>query len=286
MTLQYYDLLQDKTEKRLQYLASYIAPELTIGELQNFIDDIANKPKDSKKTNKSNKLDAFKEIGDDFETHADFSKLTEQQLKNIYQVFISREINDRFAVKWRFYQYFKYIRDIIIESIKINQSDDATKIIDFIIETEDNKYIFVLCFDVLDIQKFNQGIEGCNEFVKANKIKPDRIFFVTNKTFRDIPIENAVIIDNEELIAELWLEINDESSPFNNEDMLIISNSDLKIAGFNFTSMEDLLDYVYEFSDGGQISILKKADFFSEVEREEFEEELIWKGIMIKNDIS
>jgi hypothetical protein len=286
MTLQYYDLLQDKTKKKILYLASYIAPEFTIGELQSFIDDITKKSKETKKNNKSDKLETFKEIGDDYETKADFSKLTETQLKSVYQTFISRELNDRFAVKWRFYQYFKYIRDIIIQSIKINQSEDSKKVIDLLIETEDHKIIFVLCFDVLDIQKFNNAIEGCNEFVKTNKIKPDRIFFITNKTYRDIPLEKPISFENVELNSELWLEINDEYTPFNSEDLLIVNNSDLKLAGFNFTSMEDLLDYIYEFSDGGQISIFKKRDFFSEIEKEESEEELIWKGIMIKNDIS
>lgn len=285
MSLQYYDLLQDKTKKRLLYLASYITPYLSIGELQFLIDDTIENSKKNQKVKKSITLAEFKEIGEDYETKADLSKLTEEQLKIIYRTFISRELNNKFAVKWRFYQFFKYIRDIIIENIKINQSENPDKNIDFIIETNDNKFIIILCFDTLDSQKFNDGIKRCNEFVKANKIRPDRIFFVTNKTYRDIEIEKPIKIGNKELNIELWLENTEETIPFNGEDLLFIDNTDLKLAGFNFTSMEDLLDYVYEFSDGGQISIYKKPSFFAEVNKGELKEELIWKGIMIKEEI-
>jgi len=65
-----------------------------------------------------------------------------------------------------------------------------------------------------------------------------------------------------------------------------MENTDLKLAGFNFTSLQDLLDYIYEFSEGGQISIIRQIDFFSENLKQELETELIWKGIIIKNDIS
>ncbi|MFX1337013.1 MAG: hypothetical protein ACFFDK_00235 [Promethearchaeota archaeon] len=278
MTIQYYDLLQDKSKKRLFYLAGSIAPQFTIGELKILLEDIAKKSKSSK----SNDLVT---IGNDYDTTADLSKLSEKELQNLYQIFISREINDKLAVKWRFYQFLKYIRDIILEEIKINLTSDIEDSVDLIVKLDGNSYIFILCYDVLDSQKYSKAIEVIIKTAKSSKIIPDRVIFASNKTYRDIPLGGTITIDKKELIPELWLEVNDENAPFDSEDLLIVNNTDLSLAGFNFTSMEDLLDYVYEFSEGGQISIFRQPDFFSEHSKEESEKELIWKGIMIKNDI-
>ncbi len=278
MTIQYYDLLQDKSKKRLLYLVEYIAPGFTIEELKIYVDEVAKK-------SKSNKSNEFVNIGDDYDTSADYSKLSEKQLQNLYQTFISREINDKSAVKWRFYQYFKYIRDIFVENIQINPTSDAENVVDLIAKLDGGGVIFVLCYDVFDSQKYTQAIEGINKTAKLLKTIPDQIIFATNKTYRDIPLDDIITIDKKEIIPELWLEINDEYTLFNSEDLLIVNNSELSIAGFNFTSMDDMLDYVYEFSNGGQISIFKQPDFFSEHSKEEREKELIWKGIIIKNDI-
>jgi hypothetical protein len=54
------------------------------------------------------------------------------------------------------------------------------------------------------------------------------------------------------------------------------------MAGFNFISTDDLLNYVYKHTNGGQISIFRQLDFFTEVSEEDPEVDLIWKGIMIK----
>ena len=278
MTIQYYDLLQDKSKNRLLYLVEYIAPGFTIGELKIYVDEASKK-------SKSSKSKGFINIGDDYDTSADFSKLSEKQLQNLYQTFISREINHKSAVKWRFYQYFKYIRDIIVENIQINSISDADNVVDLIIKIDGGNTIFVLCYDVLDSQKYTQAIEEIKKTAKLLKTIPDRIIFATNKTYRDLPLDDTITIDKKDVIPELWLEINDENTLFNSEDLLIVNNTELSIAGFNFTSMDDMLDYVYEFSEGGQISISRQPDFFSEHSKEEAEKELIWKGIIIKNDI-
>jgi hypothetical protein len=270
----------DKSKNRLQYLAENIVPKFSISELEFFLDDMKNTAKKKKQTKSNYEL---KDIGEDYDTTADISKLTEAELKQLYQVFISRELNDTFAVKWRFYQYFKYIRDIFIESIKINISKDG---VDFLIKRDNGENIIVICTDVLDAKTYNVKIEEIQKFVKKEKIIPNFIMFAANKSYRDISIEEPLIIDKKEIKIELWLELADENRPFSGEDLLIMENTDLKLAGFNFTSLQDLLDYIYEFSEGGQISIIRQIDFFSETLKQELETELIWKGIMIKNDIS
>jgi hypothetical protein len=83
-------------------------------------------------------------------------------------------------------------------------------------------------------------------------------------------------------MPELWVELIDDRCPFDGIDLLIVDNTDLNLAGFNFTKMDDLLDYIYQNSDGGQVSIIKQPGFFSEFTQDESEKELIWKGIMLK----
>ena len=102
------------------------------------------------------------------------------------------------------------------------------------------------------------------------------------KSFRNIPIDESIKIGNTEIIPELWIEWIEENLSFGREDLLIINNSELKLAGFNFTSSEDLLNYVYQNSKGGQISIFKQSDFFTEASDDNSEIKLVWKGIMMK----
>ena len=274
MNFQYYETLQDKSNKYLTYLIEKIEPKFTIGELKIFLEDISKKSSKNKKD--------FVDIGEDYDTTADFSKLNLDQLKTLYQIFISREINDRFAVKWRFYQSFKYARDFVIENEKINRSNGEEQKIDLIIKTDDGKLIFVLCYDILDPNNFDEGKKLIKEFTEEQKNIPDYVIFATNKAYRNINLEKSIVIGDIEIKPELWVEWVDEDLRFRGEDLIIVNNTELKLAGFNFTSMDDLLDYVYEFSKGGQVAIFLQQDFLSEVINDNPEIELIWKGIMIK----
>ena len=92
MIFQYYENLEDKTKKYMETLINEIVPQLTVGELQIYLDDIAYHPlKDAKK---SQKFSGFIEIGEDFESKGDISKLKSNDLKLMYQIFISREKYD------------------------------------------------------------------------------------------------------------------------------------------------------------------------------------------------
>ncbi|MCK4371206.1 MAG: hypothetical protein KAW03_09075, partial [Candidatus Lokiarchaeota archaeon] len=108
------------------------------------------------------------------------------------------------------------------------------------------------------------------------------IIFAIGKSFRNIPIDVPVKIISKELSPELWVEWIEENRTFNNEDLIIVNDSELKLAGFNFTSTDDMLNYVFKHTKGGQISVYRQIDFFTEVNEEEPEVELIWKGIMLK----
>ncbi len=282
MKLQYYETMDDNSKEYVLYLIEQIVPQFTKNELEIFLKDFALKPTKKSKGSKSNSTQEFVQIGKDVGKNADLSNLTTGQLKLFFQLFVSKEENNTLAVKWRFYQYIKYMLNFNLRTVKINLNPNMDRILDFIIETYDNEVVLVLCYDVLELRDFKEAIKYLNEFAKNQNLIPDRVIFATGKAFRNIPLDNPINIVNKEIEPELWIEWNEENCPFNKEDLLILNESELKVAGFNFTSTDDLLNYVFKHSNGGQISIYKQLDFFTEVSEEEPEVELIWKGIMLK----
>ncbi len=283
MNLQFYETIQDKSKKYLTYLIDQILPKFTIGEFKYFLEDLTNNTTKTSKGTKGQKTkstEEFIKIGDDGGKFAELSKLDESQRKILFQIFISREVNDKMAVKWRFYQYIKYHLGLNIKTVKVNRA--SKHFVDFIIETDEKEIIFVSCHDILELNRFKEVLNQTAEFAKKQNLSPNRIIFSACKSFRNIPIEESFKIGNTEITPELWIEWIEENLPYDREDLLIVNNSELKLAGFNFTSTEDLLNYIYHSSNGGQISIFKQSDFFTEASDNEAEIELVWKGIMIK----
>lgn len=282
MKLQYYETMDDKSKEYILYLIEQIVPQFTKNEFEILLRDFTSNSTKKSKDSKSNTTQNFVQIGNDTGKDADLSTLTKEQLKLFFQLFISKEENNTKAVKWRFYQYIKYMKDINIRTVKINLAQNQDRILDFIIETYDKEIILVLCYEVLDLKDFKEAINYLSEYAKNQNLIPDRIIFTTGKAFRNLPLDIPIKIVNKEIEPELWVEWIEENRPFNKEDLLILNDSELKVAGFNFTSTDDLLNYVFKHSNGGQISIFKQLDFFTEVGEEEPEVELIWKGIMLK----
>jgi len=280
MNFQYYETLQDKTDKYLNYLVGQIKPSFTKGELKIFLEELSlNQAK--KKQSTQMKL---KNIGDDYDNIDSLKSLKTSQLKSLYQIFISREDNSNFAVKWRFYQYFKYVRGFIIEKFQINVSRESNDNLDFVIEMEEDELTYVVCYDILDLTNFESGVQAIKKYSKKTGKTPNRVIFAAYKTYRNIPLEKDLVINDLDISPEIWVEWNDEERPFGDEDLLLVGDTELKITGFNFTSTEDLLDYVYENSDGGQISIYVQKNYLSEISDEVQDVELIWKGIMLKEN--
>ncbi len=273
MSIQYYNTLQDKSQKRLAYLIDYIAPKLTQFELDTLLEDLEGKGKEE-----------FVSFDKQKNDQANISKLKEDKLQLLYKVFVSKEINTRNAVKWRFYQNLKYIRDFSVNSVQVNKNSKGENV-DLIVETRDKQTIFITCFEVLEKKDFEALLSGIDKFSKEKKKIPNRIIIAPNKTYRNIPIDIPIKIDKKEILPELWVEFIDDKRPYNGIDLLMVENTDLNIAGFNFTNMDDLLDYIYQNIEGGQVTIVKKPGFFSEYAHDESESEIMWKGIMLKKNI-
>ncbi|MHA2181172.1 MAG: hypothetical protein ACXAAH_07095 [Promethearchaeota archaeon] len=282
MNLQYYETLGDKSEEYLLYLIEQILPNFTMSELKIVLTDIASKPNETSKKSKSKTNKGYVEIGSDTKKKGDLSKLNLEQLKTLFQIFISRELNSRSAVKWRFYQNIKYNSEFNVKSVKVNQDRNPDGQIDFIIETSENEVLLASCHDILELNNFNKVVAEIINYAKKENLLPDQIIFAANKSFRNIPLETPIKIVSTEVIPSLMIEWTEENKPFKRKDLLIVNDSELKLAGFNFISTDDLLNYVYKHTNGGQISIFRQFDFYTEVSEDDPEVELIWKGIMIK----
>ncbi len=289
MDFQYFETLLDKSDNSLLYFVEQIIPFFKKEELLILLDDLAGKPLN--KSVKSSKATGFIEINDDYDKNAELSKLKSEQLKLLYQIFISKELNEKKDVKWRFYQYLKFVRGFNFKSIHVNRTNNENSAVDFIIEMENREIFFVNCGSILKLENYTEIITNIIKFSKNRKIVPDKIIIAANKSYRNIPITEAFTIQKYSIIPELWIEWVDLNKMFNGDDLLIMSNNKgeiLELAGFNFSGTEDLLDYIYENSNGGQISIFKQIGYYSETVQKEQKPkvELIWRGIMIKEKSS
>ncbi len=285
MNFRYYETLPDKSKDYILPLIEQIVPKLSNNEINIFFED--SKKNSSTKTTKtkSKTTNGFVSLEMNSNDDADLTKLSSNQLKKIYQIFISREDNNKLAIKWRFYNFLKYNRDFDIKNIQLYRENTLEQVIDFIIETDEDEKIIVCCFDILDLKTYTMASSSLVDFLQKLKFIPNRVIFAANKSYRNIPINNPIDIDKNNIIPELWIEFIEVDCPFRGEDLIIVENSDLKIAGFNFTSIKDLLDYVFKFSKKGQISIFKEIDYLLKDNNDtnyQPEIELIWKGIMVK----
>ncbi|MBD3215805.1 MAG: hypothetical protein GF311_24560 [Candidatus Lokiarchaeota archaeon] len=284
MNFQYYKTLMDKSKETLFALIEEIVPNILEPELALFLEEVSLKK--LKQENKSPLDDSFIEINFQNENDADISNLKKDQLKKIYEIFISKEKNDKNAIKWRFFKFLKTQKDIPIRSVHVRADTKKDDFIDYILETKDNQYIFTNCNYILDKEYYFNAGEKLAKFSKEIEQIPNKVIFSTYKTYRDIPIDDKFVIRGKDIEQELWVEWNELEKPFNGEDLLIIlvnNEKEMEVAGFNFSSIQNLLDYIYKYSNGGQIAIYKQQGFFSESYDGKSQIELIWKGIMLKN---
>lgn len=287
MNFQYYETLLDKSKNNLQYFLEQLKPAFTKKELQTILKDINNEALG--KNEKSTLANGYIKIDSNTKDLADFSRFSANQLKSLYQILISKEINTKKAVKWRLYQYLKYVRGFKSDSVYVNRTNEKNNMIDFIVETEAKDLIFITCLQILELDNYMEIINNFIEFAKRNKIIPNKVIIAACKSYRNIPISDAFAIGKKSIIPDIWLEWIDLNKQFDGEDLLIIKiNEDdrerFELAGFNFSSTEDMLDYIYDKTNGGQISVFKQIGYFSEFIQEEPQVELIWKGIMIKTN--
>ena len=283
MNYQYYNTLENKSEENISYLLNNISPQFHEQEIYIIKNILEEKKLSKKKLNESELLKDYMTI---FKTNEDkkrakFSDLDSKQMEKLYKIFISKEINDKIAVKWRFYQYMKFSRELEVKSILMNYN--LKEHIDFIVNASKGEMYFVSCCSTLKSEEFKMILDKMVEFSEQEDLIPDRFIIATNKTYRTIEISESLKIGDNTVKTDVWVEWFDVEKNFNGDDLLIVNDKDyMTVAGFNFTQMQDFLDYVYSYSNGGQIALYRQPGFFSENGHNKNKLELIWKGIMLK----
>ncbi len=286
MNFQYYKTLMDKSEENLFFLIEKIVPEPLKLELDIFLEGINLGKKQTQHQKRSLKDDYI-----EFDTRnaqlADLSNLSIEQLREMYETFVSKERSDKKSVKWRLFQFLRVQKDLKFNQIHVKKNTHKEDAIDIIVETNTNSYIFFNCSYILEKEYYIDLLKKTVEFADENNIKPEKIIFSAHKTYRNIPFQEQIEMGSIKYNAEkeIWVEWVELEKPFNGEDLLIVLSNEKKkieMAGFNFSSIESLLDYVYKHSSGGQIAVYKQPRYFSKKTKENPQIELIWKGIMLK----
>ncbi len=215
--------------------------------------------------------------------------------KILYDVFVSRSLTSQFALKYRFLNYMKYsnawnkfeIMDAegsfgeIHPDLILSDSNEKTRIWIFFNEIFDEKVL----------RTFRTTCNNVRGGAKAENIA-SKIVFISGKSHREINLEDPITIriagnqtQSWRVSFEIWIEEkNAADRPFNDEDLIVIR--DQEFAGFNFSSIDDLLDIIKTMFGNGQFEIQRIPNYFSTKNaNRSSEKETIWKGIIFPKKI-
>ncbi len=206
MSYQYYETLLDKSKENLASLLEQIVPRLSQEELKIIITDSIGTTS-SKKKIESDKLDKVVVFTDSSEgKNVDLTKLSEKELEVLYKTFISKELTNKKAVKWRFYQNLKIFKDFNIKEIKLNPITSMIGKIDFSVSTNDDQFILISCFDILDLEQYKKISKDIVEFLNKKPKPVNGLYFVTNRTYRNIPLDEIMDTGNSIIVPDIWVE--------------------------------------------------------------------------------
>jgi len=245
-----------------------IYPDLSLEAVQNFISEydqtLAQKLKSVKK----------------------FEDIPTEIRDVLNQVYISKNLKTVTAIKARFLQYLPFAEELADYSIK-NRNVQANNLkVDLILKhnsREEQLWVLVLdYFDRLTYKTIEKGIidiiQKRNSEDKKNPAitVPDELLLVCGKIDRRLAVDKSVIqSDNINVKLSYYIEFLDTNRPFEDDDFILIE--DLKIRGFNFNSMDFLLNVVKKNLGKGQYSI--------KIETPQGEKKTIWEGILFPKEI-
>ncbi len=218
----------------------------------------------------------------------DITALDNSVKKLLYEVFVSRSLPSKFALKCRLNRglsYFKTWADFKVKDIGMKIGDIT---IDIVLENStDKSLLWVFFIEVMEEKFLKELRQKCMDSKKGTITNvPNKILIISSLSYRDISIDEPISLRSkegakfDEIPIELWIEEKNPNRPFRDEDLLLID--DIELAGFNFSSLDDLLDAIKQLRGKGQYQVFKVPNYFSKKTRvgSPMEKELIWKGIL------
>ncbi len=220
--------------------------------------------------------------------------LDEKIQKVLHNIFVSHSLNSQFAIKYRFLRFVKYSStwnkfEIMEDEVSFGEIHP-----DLILrDSTDQSLTWVFFFEIFDektLRNFRTTSGGVRGGPKVDNIA-SKILFISGKSQRELNLEDPItikIVGNQtqswRVPFEIWIEEKNADRPFNDEDLLIIK--DQEFAGFNFSSINDLLDVIKTTFGNGQYVIERKINYFSSKNADKsIEKETIWKGIILPKKI-
>ncbi len=220
-------------------------------------------------------------------------ELDEKIQKVLYEVFVSHTLTSQFALKYRFLNFMKYAQ--VWNKFEIVEEDGlfGELHVNLVLRDPKDKALTWVFFQEImnekvlrDFRKTCAGVRGAKETEVASKIA-----FICGKSSREITVDDPITlkiagIQNRSwsIPFEIWIEDKNTERPFNDDDLLVIR--DAEFAGFNFSSINDLLDVVKSTFGDGQYEITRVPSFFGQsYSNKSQEKEVIWKGIIFPKKI-
>ncbi len=280
MNFQHFDSLENKNSENMGNLIKNIVPGLVVEEIKLITSETIKDSPPASTGIKQGSVDGFVLLNiPPAKSKINFDLLQATEQEAIYKTFISKESTSIAAIKWRFYQYLKICQDFELESIQMNMAGPVDNDVHFILKTKSGEVIFVLFYSILDQRNYEPGVEKAKAL--GEKILPDRVIFAAFKSHRTVPIEMSLKFGRRTIKPELWLEWYDDVPAFDADDAILINEDPGLINGYNFTNMNELLEYVYKIVPTGRVMVFRKEGILSGYQ--DAEKELIWKGLIIKN---
>jgi hypothetical protein len=198
----------------------------------------------------------------------DLKKIPEKVEKLIRQVFINKTLKNKAALKARFLHFMDYsdlFRDRYVLAQDFTQNDIS---IDMILENDLKKQneglFFVDLLDKKSFLKIRRMVEKFNGLIKAKEpiscLSEDEYSEIKNVLLICGSIDRTVANDLEQIAIEekeihyqYFLEFHDSNRSFNNEDIILIG--DLEIKGFNFSCVDDIISLVKKIKGKGKYTI-------------------------------
>lgn len=246
-----------------------IYPDLSLDAVTNFLTEydqtLASKMKSVKK---------FEDIPED--------------IKDVLnQVYISKNLKTITAIKARFIHYMPFAEELMEYEIAHRNIQANNLKIDLILHHKVNDdVIWVIVLDYFERLTYKSLEKSILDFIKSagsitdkknplSKI-PDELLLVCGKVDRRLALDKSVIqFENINVKLSYYIEYLESSRPFEDDDYILIE--DLKIRGFNFSSMDFLLSVIKKELGKGQYSI--------KCETPQGEKRTIWEGILFPKEI-
>ncbi|MHA1729002.1 MAG: hypothetical protein ACTSWY_09745 [Promethearchaeota archaeon] len=215
---------------------------------------------------------------DNSEPIEDFSleELSIEKKEILEKVYVTKEMNNRTAIKARFLQYMEYSSHFFeYNIIKTFNHTDEDKISIILRHKNLYKNIGIIFISIMNKKALNQIIKNLNaeKIIDKNgkNVQISGLFLVCNKLERTFAKNLEYIeLESHRIDLSFFIEFLDTNRPFENDDFLIID--DLKLNGFNFGALDDVLSVIKKVKGKGKYIVWK--------EDHSGKRKNIWEGII------